>query len=454
MDPHEGAVPIPQVEIVIDCGARRQVLRDRPPLAASAQHVKQRIDDFPQVHPALVAAAFGRRNERSNKSPFLVRQITGIPQIAAVIATAVFVGPHRPVPIESLHAIESQPIHLIQHVAGQALRTEREVIESLDRAETLDDGWLLHFCSLPETASMIESAIWRSWFLRRVRQLAPLSDRERWASRLWGHRHRLVQGPIRTLRVNRASSGTNAYIKGRSEASFGAFTIRGSAQKALGFIGDRHLVDKIIKRRAGVIIVPDANRLGRAAYEGVRDAFALSGVGVRLLSEDEGKAHCANPYDDGELHGLIVAPRRLAGYCGIPVCDSMIIHRPPGVRPTLIAVGGYDRPLALLAFILAAVFPNEVIELRCGSEGRRASVQIADRRYPADLDGLERAGGDQAALRLARHASKRAKEAKLDAASVRLLQSYEPHEKEEEEIVPYRGCRLFGIDDDPGPFAM
>ncbi len=122
MNAHEGAIPVPQVEIVIDCGARRQILRDRPPLAASTQHVKQRIDDFPQVHPALVAAAFGRRDERSDKSPFLVRQITGIPQITAVIATAVLVGPHRPVPIESHHPIESQPIHLIQHVAGQALR--------------------------------------------------------------------------------------------------------------------------------------------------------------------------------------------------------------------------------------------------------------------------------------------------------------------------------------------
>ena len=88
---HEGAIPVPQVEIVIDCGARRQILRDRPPLAASTQHVKQRIDDFPQVHPALVAATFGRRDERSDKSPFLVRQITGIPQITAVIATAVLV---------------------------------------------------------------------------------------------------------------------------------------------------------------------------------------------------------------------------------------------------------------------------------------------------------------------------------------------------------------------------
>ena len=34
MDTHERAVPIPQVKIIVDCGARRQLLRDRPPLAA------------------------------------------------------------------------------------------------------------------------------------------------------------------------------------------------------------------------------------------------------------------------------------------------------------------------------------------------------------------------------------------------------------------------------------
>jgi hypothetical protein len=36
------------------------------------------------------------------------------------------------------------------------------VNETLDLIEASDDGWLQHRCGLPETAWMIESAIWRA----------------------------------------------------------------------------------------------------------------------------------------------------------------------------------------------------------------------------------------------------------------------------------------------------
>ena len=49
----------------------------------------------------------------------------------------------------------------------------------------------------------------------------------------------------------------------------------------------------IKKSRAGVLIVPNADRLGRLAWEAATDAFALCGVGVRLLAPGEGVAHCA-----------------------------------------------------------------------------------------------------------------------------------------------------------------
>ena len=54
------------------------------------------------------------------------------------------------------------------------------VDETLDLVEASDDAWLLHRCAQRETAWMLESAIWRSWFLRRASQLRPLDDRLRW----------------------------------------------------------------------------------------------------------------------------------------------------------------------------------------------------------------------------------------------------------------------------------
>jgi hypothetical protein len=142
-----------------------------------------------------------------------------------------------------------------------------------------------------------------------------------------------------------------------------------SAQKGLGLIGSREVVFMIMKRRAGVIIVPSADRLGRAAFQGARDAFALCGVGVKLLVGGGGHEHCRNgEYDNNAaLDGLIVAPKALAGDSGPRICDSVVLRRPEGVVPTLTAVAGHDRPLPLLAFIVAAAFPDDVVELRSSS---------------------------------------------------------------------------------------
>lgn len=39
MDAVERSVPFPEVEIAVDCALWRQVLRDRAPLAAGAEHI-------------------------------------------------------------------------------------------------------------------------------------------------------------------------------------------------------------------------------------------------------------------------------------------------------------------------------------------------------------------------------------------------------------------------------
>ena len=53
------------------------------------------------------------------------------------------------------------------------------VNSALDYIETLDAAWLRHRCAKREIGWMIESAIWRSFFLKRAGQLAPLSDEAR-----------------------------------------------------------------------------------------------------------------------------------------------------------------------------------------------------------------------------------------------------------------------------------
>src|ERR1700675_4528643 len=54
MDAIERAVPSPQVKITVHRAARRQILRDRSPLATAAQHIHQTIDHLTHIHRALV----------------------------------------------------------------------------------------------------------------------------------------------------------------------------------------------------------------------------------------------------------------------------------------------------------------------------------------------------------------------------------------------------------------
>ena len=94
MDALERAVPTPKVEVIVEGRARRQILRDGAPLAAGAENVHDAVDNLAYVDVALVAAAFGRRNQRYDMPPFGVGQIARIAQPAAVLASAVFVAPH------------------------------------------------------------------------------------------------------------------------------------------------------------------------------------------------------------------------------------------------------------------------------------------------------------------------------------------------------------------------
>ena len=80
------------------------------------------------------------------------------------------------------------------------------------------------------------------------------------ALKLWDCRDRLMQDPVRTLAINRASSGQNDYLQQQTRAKLGARTVRVSAQKGMGMIGSSEVGRMITTRRAGVVIVPSADR--------------------------------------------------------------------------------------------------------------------------------------------------------------------------------------------------
>jgi hypothetical protein len=95
MDAVERAVPTPQIEIIVQGRAWRQVFRDRAPLAARAQDVHQTVGDLAQVHRALITAQLGRRDMQLDQCPFRIGQVARIAQPATVIASTVFDRPHR-----------------------------------------------------------------------------------------------------------------------------------------------------------------------------------------------------------------------------------------------------------------------------------------------------------------------------------------------------------------------
>src|SRR5260221_9211878 len=86
---------------------------------------------------ALVAAAFGGRDQWFDIRPFIVGQVTRISQFAAVVTSAVLRRPHRGAPLESGHHFESQTIQRIQNVFGRTLSKNLFLIGSLETGVTV-----------------------------------------------------------------------------------------------------------------------------------------------------------------------------------------------------------------------------------------------------------------------------------------------------------------------------
>src|SRR5262249_11800673 len=121
----ERAVPAPQIEIIVQGRAWRQVFRNRAPLAARAQDVHQTVSNLAQVHRALITTRLGRREAWLDQRPLRIGPVAWIAQVGAVIAGTILVRPHRQgLPQNQAATLESQPIHPIQYLPGQTLNPE------------------------------------------------------------------------------------------------------------------------------------------------------------------------------------------------------------------------------------------------------------------------------------------------------------------------------------------
>jgi len=86
----------PGVEITPHRRGWREVLRQRPPLAAAAGDVEDGVHDVAHVGGARPTARFGGRDQRCHHSPLAVCQIRWIAQVIAVMLTASGIIPgHR-----------------------------------------------------------------------------------------------------------------------------------------------------------------------------------------------------------------------------------------------------------------------------------------------------------------------------------------------------------------------
>jgi len=90
VDTIQRPVIVPKVKIFEQCAAWREVLGHRTPLATGAQDVHQTVHNFTDIDAPLAATTLGRGYQWRNMGPFLIRHVTRIAKLAAIIGTTVF----------------------------------------------------------------------------------------------------------------------------------------------------------------------------------------------------------------------------------------------------------------------------------------------------------------------------------------------------------------------------
>jgi hypothetical protein len=122
--PPESAVA-PLIEVVLNRGERREILRQQPPLAARPCNERQRVHNLAQIDGARAAKTARRGQHGLQQCPLRIAQITCIPPLRRLILPAGDISPgHRDLLRIFANPIESQPADITQLFFGQALRVE------------------------------------------------------------------------------------------------------------------------------------------------------------------------------------------------------------------------------------------------------------------------------------------------------------------------------------------
>src|SRR5687767_8845655 len=94
MDAPQGAVPVPQIEVLPDRAARREVLWQGLPLAPRPEHIEDGVEHLAHVDRPRTPAAFGRPDQRRNQRPFCIGQIARVAQSVPIRSGTMLGIPH------------------------------------------------------------------------------------------------------------------------------------------------------------------------------------------------------------------------------------------------------------------------------------------------------------------------------------------------------------------------
>ncbi len=92
------AAVAPSVEVALDRGERRKVLRQHAPLATARRNVEDRIRNRTEIGRSRPATSFGCRQQRRDPRPFATRQIAWIAHGLPSMLVASGISPRHLVP--------------------------------------------------------------------------------------------------------------------------------------------------------------------------------------------------------------------------------------------------------------------------------------------------------------------------------------------------------------------
>src|SRR5215475_57602 len=115
MNAIQHTIALPPDKIAVHRAVRRKVLRQIAPLATGTQDIHHAVHGRPHVDPALPTAGLGRRNQRFNIRPLVIRQIARVSQVITIVFRSVLKRPHptppgriRPPPLNPKDSADSR----------------------------------------------------------------------------------------------------------------------------------------------------------------------------------------------------------------------------------------------------------------------------------------------------------------------------------------------------------